>query len=214
MDTSVQGKAIRGVVFDFDGVLFDSLTSNLAYYNRVFRAMGAPEVTLADKEKVRICHTSSSPGVFDALLGEERRDAALAYARQLDYHDFIPLMRLMPDVIPALRRLRERVKLAVATNRDRSTQGILQYFAMEEYFQAIVTLRDVHRPKPDPEMLFVAAQRLELDVSEMIYVGDALSDRQAAEAAGMRFVDYRGTAGGGIRIMSHLALPLLVEGKI
>ncbi|MBN1142489.1 MAG: HAD family hydrolase [Deltaproteobacteria bacterium] len=204
-------KRIKGIIFDFDGVLFDSIQANLAYYNTVFRAFLAPEVTAAEPAKMYLCHTANSARVFEVLLGEERRDEALAYAAALDFRRFVPLMEMEPGLLPALRSLAERVPLAVATNRGKSTYAILEHFDLARYFRAVVTCQDVARPKPDPEMLFLAARRLGVDKEDVLYVGDSELDRQAAAAAGILFADYKGEAGGGLRIGHHSELVSLFE---
>jgi HAD superfamily hydrolase (TIGR01509 family) len=203
-------REINGIIFDFDGVLFDSLRANLAYYNAVFRAFGAPEVTPEDPDKIFLCHTANSARVFEVLLGEERREAALAYALALDFRHFVPLMEMEPGLIPALQALQEKTSLAVATNRGKSTHAILAHFDLARYFRTVVTCQDVVRPKPDPEMLLLAVSRLGAKKEEVLYVGDSELDRLAAEAAGIPFADYKGEAGGTLRIDRHSELVSLV----
>ncbi|NLC71925.1 MAG: HAD family hydrolase [Desulfuromonadaceae bacterium] len=206
---------IKGIIFDFDGVLFDSLRANLAYYNTVFRAFGAPEVTAEDPEKMFLCHTANSARVFEVLLGEKRRDEALAYAAALDFRRFVPLMEMEAGLLPALRSLRGKADLAVATNRGQSTYAILEHFDLARYFRTVVTCQDVARPKPDPEMLLLAASRLGAGKDEVLYVGDSDLDRLAAEAAGILFADYKGEAGGKLKIGHHSELvSLFLEGDL
>ena len=62
---------IKGIIFDFDGVLFDSLHANLAYYNTVFEAFGAPPVTADDGDKMLLCHTRTAPGFLRFCWGRK-----------------------------------------------------------------------------------------------------------------------------------------------
>lgn len=199
-------KKIKGIIFDFDGVLFDSIRANLAYYNTVFRAFDAPEVKPEDAATVRFCHTANSARVFEVLLGKEKRDEALAYAADLDFRRFVPLMEMEPQLLCALRSLHKEAVLAVATNRGKSTYAILEHFGLADYFRVVVTCQDVVRPKPDPEMLFLAASRLDLQKDQTLYVGDSELDCRAAAAAGMHFADYKGEAGGRLKVDSHSEL--------
>ena len=66
---------IDGVIFDCDGVLFESHQANLAYYNAVLEKLGEPPVLAEQRERAHLCHTAASPVVFDGLLGRERVDA-------------------------------------------------------------------------------------------------------------------------------------------
>ncbi len=195
--------AIGGIIFDCDGVLFESRQANLAYYNEVFLRLGLPPVDADDRARSHICHTAASPDVFAALLGPERVEEALACAARLDYRQFIPLMTPEPGMIEVLSVLSAQVTLAVATNRGSSVTEILRHFQLSGYFSAVVTSRDVPRPKPCPDMLELAAGRMGLGASELIFVGDSELDREASRQAGIRFVAYGGGTQGDVTIARH-----------
>lgn len=196
---------VRGVIYDCDGVLFESRKANLAYYNAVLEVMGAAPVSATDTELARICHTAASPEVFGALLGKTRVAVALEVAAGLEYRRFIPAMTPEPELAEVLATLARDLPLAIATNRGTSMAEILEHFSLGGYFRAVVTSRDVPRPKPAPDMLQLAAQRLQLTPQELLFVGDSELDRQAAAAAGIRFVGYR-MAGEGEWVENHRGL--------
>jgi HAD superfamily hydrolase (TIGR01509 family) len=197
---------IRGIIYDCDGVLFESRQANLAYYNTVFGHLGVPPVAADDRQRAQICHTAASPQVFAALLGPGLIEEALAFAATLDYRRFIPLMTPEPGMTETLAILSARLPLAVATNRGTSMIEILRHFGLSDYFHTVVTSRDVPRPKPHPDMLLLAASRLGLAVSEVLFIGDSELDREAARQAGIRFVGYKGEAGGEVEIDGHRQL--------
>lgn len=197
---------IRGIIYDCDGVLFESRQANLAYYNAVLDHLGEPPVTVADREKAHICHTAASPQVFDVLLGPARAEQALSYAATLDYRQFIPFMTPEPGMVETLAALSMRMPLAVATNRGTSMVEILRHFGLAGYFQTVVTSRDVPRPKPHPDMLELAVRRLELKKHELLFVGDSELDREAARHAGIRFVAYKTQMPGEMAIDGHQEL--------
>jgi len=197
---------IQGVIFDCDGVLFESRKANLAYYNEVLHHFDEPPVAESDQEKAHICHTAASIHVFKHLLGEERTPQALALASKLDYRQFIPFMEPEPGLKEALERLSSRYPLAVATNRGYSMPSILEHFGLSEYFQTVVTSRDVNSPKPAPDMLHEAARRLRFRENELLFVGDSELDQAAANAAGMIFAVYRGELKADMKIDHHREL--------
>ena len=149
---------IRGIVFDCDGVLFESRQANLAYYNTVLNHFGEVPVQDSDHAKAHLCHTAASPHVFKQLLGEERTAKALSVAAELDYRQFIPFMTPEPGMKVALSKLAKMYPLAVATNRGYSMPSILEHFGLSHYFQTVVTSRDVEHPKPAPDMLYEVAK--------------------------------------------------------
>jgi HAD superfamily hydrolase (TIGR01509 family) len=202
---------VRGVIFDCDGVLFESLAANLAFYNAILQGFGIQPVSTDDEEKVRLCHTAASPQVFEGLLGAEKVTEAMAMAKKIGFRPFIPLMTPEPDVELVLDRLSRRLPLAVATNRGNSMAELLGFFDLNRFFSAVVTSRDVACPKPYPDMLLLAAERLGLKPAELLFVGDSELDREASRRAGIRFVAYKHSVGGAMGVDSHQELLSLVE---
>ncbi len=202
---------VRGVIFDCDGVLFESLEANLAFYNTILQRFGLRPVAAGDEEKVRLCHTAASPKVFEVLLGAERVTEAMAMAKAIGFRQFIPLMTPEPDIVTVLDRLSQRLSLAVATNRGNSMAELLGFFDLYRYFDAVVTSRDVPLPKPHPDMLLLAAERLGLEPAELLFVGDSDLDCEASRRAGIRFVAYKNSVGGEMGIAGHKELLSLVE---
>ncbi|HKL48608.1 MAG TPA: HAD family hydrolase [Desulfuromonadales bacterium] len=198
---------LQGIIFDCDGVLFESRRANLAYYNTVFELLGEQLVVHPDDEsRARLCHTACSRDVFHDLLGPEKVQHALDCAAELDYKKFIPLMKPMPEMAEALDRLSCKYSLALATNRGASAESILHYFDLHRHFTAIVTSRDVPRPKPFPDMLHLALKRMELPVEQVLYVGDSNLDRLAASEAHILFAAYKADVPGDIDLESFSGL--------
>lgn len=193
----------KGIVFDCDGVLFESKSANLAYYNEVLGAFDVTPVTLEQDERAHICHTAATPQVFAALLGPERAALALQMVVKLDYKKFIPFMTPEPQMQEVIATLAKRYPLAVATNRGTSMAEILLHFDLAAYFKVVITSRDVPRPKPFPDMLHLAARRLGIAEKELLFVGDSELDAAAADAAGMPFIAYRNIQGAAPVINSH-----------
>ena len=202
---------LKAIVFDCDGVLFESQNANLAYYNAILEHFGAAPVSPQDREKADLCHTAASPQVLEVLLGAGRAEEALAYAATLDYRRFMPYLTPEPGLQEALADLAADFDLAVATNRGTSAVELLHHFEIAGYFSAVVTSRDVPRPKPWPDMIEEAGRRLACRPAHMIFVGDSLLDHQAARGAGVRFVAYKDKVEGDFRVDSHRELVELVR---
>jgi HAD superfamily hydrolase (TIGR01509 family) len=197
---------VCGIIFDCDGVLFESRQANLAYYNAVLEHFGETPVESSDHARAHLCHTAASPQVFLQLLGEERTPAALSLAADLDYRQFIPFMAPEPGMQEALARLAESYPLAVATNRGYSMLSILEHFDLSRFFRTVVTSRDVERPKPAPDMLHEAARRLQYLPQQLLFVGDSELDQAAARSAGMPFAVYRGDLQAELSLGHHAEL--------
>ena len=86
-----------------------------------------------------------------------------------------------------LRRWAARAELAIFTGRDRrELRHTLERFGVRGYFQKVVTMEDVMRPKPDPEgLLRILDGR---DPAAALYVGDNMDDALAARRCGIVFL--------------------------
>jgi phosphoglycolate phosphatase len=202
--------AVDGIIFDCDGVLFESLQANLAFYNTILQHFGEHEVAIEDADRVHLCHTAASPRVFEVLLGADRVGEAMALAKNLGFRQFIPLMVPEPGIHDVLARLSERIPLAVATNRGNSMSELLGHFDLYRYFHTVVTSRDVNQPKPSPDMLLLAAERLGIEPERLLFVGDSELDMEASRRAGMPFAAYKKPLEGDLRIDDHQELLNLV----
>ncbi len=201
---------VRGVVFDCDGVLFESRQANLAYYNTVFEECGFPLVSEDEPEKVHVCHTAATPQVLATLLSPQQAQQALVVARGVDYRQFVPLMIPEPDLLEVLQVLHGQRSLAVATNRGHGVKDLLTFFDLEDFFVTVVSSADVERPKPHPDMLLLAAERLGLEPRELLFVGDSELDCQAAKEAGIPFVGYKNRFVGQQAVNGHRDLLALL----
>jgi len=178
---------IRLVIFDCDGVLFDSEPANLAFYREVLRRAGAPPMP----ESVEAAyHSLASSQLFEKIFADQPAMLATVkqVARETSYAPFFPLMQPKPLLRETLLLLRSRYATAMATNRGQTTQGVVDYFAMRDLFDLAVGVLDVARPKPEPDMLHRCLDYFGVDADEAVYVGDQPTDLEAAEAATIHFI--------------------------
>lgn len=198
------------LIFDCDGVLFESQLANLAYYNRIFQRFGQPPIEDPAGADAQFCHTASSPVVLDRFMNPACLDAALSYAASLDFRDFVPLMTEAKGLKKSLARLSACMPLAVATNRGDSMWLLLEHFGLTKFFQTVVTSSDVAHPKPAPDMLLLAAARLGVRAQNCVFVGDSDLDRQAARGANMQFIAYGTDLEEARQVTSHAQLSALL----
>jgi phosphoglycolate phosphatase len=179
--------SIRLVIFDCDGVLFDSEPANLAFYREVLRRAGAPPMPESAEAAY---HSLASAQLFEQLFADDPELLARVkeVARATDYAPFFPLMQPKPLLRETLAKLRERHATAMATNRGQTTQGVVEHFAMSDLFDLAVGVLDVARPKPHPDMLVKCLEHFGISPDDAVYVGDQPSDHEAAVAAAMHFI--------------------------
>ncbi len=178
---------IRLVVFDCDGVLFDSEPANLAFYREVLRQAGAPPVPESAEAAY---HSLASSQLFEKLFGGQPEMLARVkeIGRSTSYAPFFPLMQPKPLLRETLATLRTRYATAMATNRGQTTQGVVDFFGLRALFDLAVGVLDVARPKPHPDMLLHCIDHFGVAARDAVYVGDQATDHEAAVAAGLHFI--------------------------
>ena len=197
---------IKAVIFDCDGVMFESRQANLSYYNRILEEFSYSPVSAEQKELAQMCHTASSPVVLATLLREVDLASALDFAATLDYREFIPHMEPELNLYDLLESLSGKYPLAIATNRGKSILSILDHFDLQGFFSVVVTSHDVERPKPAPDMLLLATEKLNRKAENCLFIGDSELDKLAAAEANMQFAGYGGGVSGIISLSNHLEL--------
>ncbi|NVN92617.1 MAG: HAD family hydrolase [Desulfuromonadales bacterium] len=192
------------VIYDCDGVMFDSLESNYVFYNRVMSHLGRPDLDRADIQARTVLHTYSFNDVMDYFfVNDDRRDAAMAFAKTIRYRELAPYMRMEEGLVETLDRIKGHVSLAVCTNRASSMEMIIEDFGLSGYFSCVMTASQVRYPKPHPEPLLKVLDHFGVTPAEALFVGDAEVDRQAAAGAGVPFVAYKSDLPALARIVHH-----------
>lgn len=177
-------RPIRAVLYDFDGTLADSTELIMRSYRHTMTAhLGEcpPDERWLEgfgtPLRTQIERFARSPAEVTAMLDTYRDFQAL-------HHD--DLLRPFPGVVEVVRALAERgVALAIVTSKHReSTLRGMGLCGILDHFAEIVTPEDVTHPKPHPEPVLHAMERLGVEPAETLFVGDSPHDMAAGRAAG------------------------------
>lgn len=193
------------VIYDCDGVLFDSIEANRTLYNHIATSMGRGSMS---EEELQYCHMNTVRSSIHCLFKDNPEGEAKALDfldREIDFKDYVPYLRMEPHLLPTLTALRERGLLtAICTNRTTSMPHLMERFALQPYFDMVVTALDVTRSKPDPESVNKILESLKVQAAETLYVGDSEVDLKTAQASGVVFVAYKSSAiSTGLLIDDH-----------
>lgn len=210
-------KLSRVVLFDLDGTLADTAPDLAAAIN-LLRVEHGMEVLAV--EELRSLASKGAPGLLGKAFGvspgqpqyEALRAAFLQnYEKALCVHT-----TLFPGVRELLKRLDENgYRWGVVTNKaQRYAIPLLKALQLDA--EVMVGGDTTAHAKPHPLPLLHAAQLMQVDPTQCIYVGDDLRDVQAGRAANMKTViaaygycdtdDSIGEWGGDVIIRDPLAL--------
>jgi phosphoglycolate phosphatase len=178
---------IELVMFDADGVLFESFESNIAYYNAIFAQVGQPPLD-AHEEILSISYAASDVFKLRARHNAELLERIHGVARNLNQQPFFDLLRPPFELRPFMLDLKRRYRLALATNRSTTVPALVQHLNLADIFDAIASALDRVPPKPAPDILRLCMERARATPAQTVYIGDSPIDREAAEAAGVAFI--------------------------
>lgn len=188
MNPPIPSAELTGLIFDCDGVLFDSKEANTAYYNHIRLAVLLPPMS---EEEAAYSHMVSTDEALERMIPEERRLQAITARNNTSYRDtFMTLMRPSPHMHEFLRALKASgIAMALCTNRGDSVHYVLEHFGLTEYFSPVMTVSHA-RPKPDPDGLRKILDRWGMEPKTVAFLGDSLVDQHAASAAGVPFWSF------------------------
>jgi len=193
METQKTDWKIRCVIYDCDGVLFDSLEANTRLYNDLCALVGRGSLR---QEEMEYVHTHT---VFEAIrfiFGEEndweKKALEILKQKQVDLKNYVEYLKMEPHLLQVLEELKEKGILRVInTNRTTSMKYIMERFNLGPYFEMVVTALDVKNPKPHPESIEKILEALKLEKAEAVFIGDSDVDQQTAKSSGVKFVAYK-----------------------
>ena len=176
----------RGVLFDMDGTVLDTLTDLHNAVNRSLQEFGYPPVS---REQARAGLGNGAAHLIRACLppvpeADFRRVLAW-YVPWYEQHCRVHTGPY-PGILPLMERLRaEGVRLAIISNKgDGAVQELAETFFPGLLDTAVGESAAVRR-KPDPDAVLAAAERMGLPVDECVYVGDTEVDLATARNADM-----------------------------
>ncbi len=185
----------KALLFDFDYTLGDSTNGIFLSVNYALKELGYPERGVEEVKRTVGLTLKQTYEVFTNKKdeGEAQKFADLFKAKADEV--ILPNTTLYPGVMDILQKLKnQRIKIGIVTTKYHyRIDAILGKYNADGMVDIIVGGDDVKIEKPDPEGLLLAIKELQLEKSQVFYVGDSLVDAQTAESAG---VDFAGVLTG------------------
>lgn len=185
---------IKAVIFDCDGVMFDTALANRQYYDEVLAFFGKPMLT---QEQFVNVHMMTVRGAIEYLFPEKKDDLLDVFKslQNIGYQKFIKYMVMEKGLKDLLIKLKANGFVrGIGTNRTNTMEKVLVDFDLEPFFEIVVTAADVKFPKPAPDQLILIMDKLGLTSSQILFVGDSDYDSQAAHNASVGFIAFKNPA--------------------
>ena len=181
-------ETIKAVIFDMDGVIFDSETM---YINDLIRFFKQHDI------KIQVSDCIPLIGIDSKLYYEQ------AYTMWNNKTDFLTFKKLLQDYFHSLNRnykavvrpqiysvletLSKHYKIALASSsRFYTINNALDQVDLKKYFSLIVSGEQFKESKPNPEIYLHTIEKLNVNKNEAIIIEDSPKGILAANRAGIK----------------------------
>lgn len=177
-------KAIKGVLFDLDGVLIDTEGTYTQFWEAVDRRFPTGVEGFAQVIKGSNLHNILHTYFPSEKLREQVARLLDDFQRDMRYDYF-------PGAIELLHDLKGNgIARCIVTSSDKRKMESLyiQHPDFPTHFDAIVTGNMVSEPKPSPECFLLGAKMLGLNIGQCVVIEDSINGLKAGMASGARVI--------------------------
>ena len=178
----------KAVIFDFDGLLFNTERPFLDAIRKVLHQKG---IVLQDRDYINMDLQNGTSvlehfleiGLLDNI-DHLQAEIYAEYDRLLDQG-----VKEMPGAKEIVTQLFGKYKLAIASSSKRTfINKVLRNHGLSEKFDVIISRENTRHLKPDPECLRLILRQLHLQADECVLIEDTVRGLKAAKALGMRCI--------------------------
>lgn len=177
-------KKYKAIIYDIDGTVLNTLNMNMYPLMKIIKEETGEEWTFE-----QVLKFAAYPGmkVMEELNVQDKEKT---YARWVKYvNEYEEGATLYEGFEEVFQKFQEASIIQAVVSAKTTKQYQLDFVdkGLHQYMEVAILAEDSNKHKPDPEPLLKCLKKLNLQVNEVIYIGDALSDYQAAKNAGMDF---------------------------
>lgn len=180
-------KSYRGVIFDLDGTLLNTIEDLQIAVNNVLRENGEPERTL---EQIRKAVGNGNKMLMELSLKEGKshpkfEELYRSYVKYYLAHDTV-MTKPYDGIREVLSYCRNNsILTGVISNKVHSaTSHLIEHYFPGE-FDVVMGDNEVRPRKPAPDVAYESLKALNLKPKEVLYVGDAPVDSDFSKRAGL-----------------------------
>ncbi len=182
---------LKLIVFDCDGVMFDSKKANCMFYNHLLTHFELPPMSESEENYVHMSSVTDSVQHIFRHSALPTLEEVHAFRLSCEYAPFLQYMEMEVDLVDFLEITREKYHLAISTNRTNTMIPLLKSYKLEAYFGKVVTAATARRPKPAPDGLLEILEHYNCKPEESVFIGDSVVDEQHAKSCKVPLIAFK-----------------------
>ncbi len=182
---------VRGLIFDCDGTLVDSMPLHMTAWKETLSNFGAvyDERFLYALKGMKELEIVS---LYNDKFRTELEPSKVVEAKQKIMKERLHNVLPVKPVVDIAKQFYKVLPLAIASGSARDiVLAELETVGILHLFDAVVTADDVLKPKPDPAVFLEAAKRINVEPKLCQVFEDGDPGLEAAIKAGMMAIDVR-----------------------
>ncbi len=178
---------LKGIIFDFDGVIVNSEFSKFELLKQLLQERGIDTKKVIFENKAGTTVKQYLERYFKNELKTEEIDSIVKSVRKIEEEKKEKIAPLYPKVREILALVKKKgIIVCLGTgSRKNFVIPILEKFNIKKYFDIIVTNEDCNRDKPFPDVFLKCLEKLELPRENCIVIEDSVHGISAAHGAGI-----------------------------
>lgn len=180
----------KAIVFDFDGVIADSMPLQEACWRSAVRLIMKADGDEVESKIIRNLYDGfAGTQMFLDVEVTDEQQGLLRRTKDEQWSKINAQTPLMADASMIIRELKNGFVLSIATTAERNyVEAVLNREDLMSSFRFIATNADVSRPKPASDLVDAIVEKGNFHKNEVCVIGDSENDRLMARNADVGFV--------------------------
>ena len=182
---------IRGLIFDCDGTLVDSMPLHMQAWCNAFNKLNLyyHEEYLFSLKGMK---ETEIIGLYNEKFDLDIDPEKIVWTKHDYFRSHVNEVKPVEPVVEIARKYRDIKPLSVVSGSVREiVHSELKVLGIFDWFDYIFTADDPFKPKPAPDLFLAAASKMNVDPKRCVVFEDGDAGLEAAERAGMKSIDVR-----------------------
>jgi len=180
---------IKGIVFDMDGLMFDTERVAMDGWDYAARELGI-EIPREIQVKTLGLIEENTKQIFEDYMGEnfdfyKAKELRISYVYSYIEKNGVPLKKGLIELLDYLKANKYAIAVATSTEEEKATY-LLKKAGVYGYFNTVICGNMIEKGKPEPDIYLKASELLGVNPSECLALEDSINGILSADRAGMK----------------------------